>query len=165
LPFYAVVMAFPYLHMRLRGYRLRHLLMVQGILAVTMPVYLSGVLRALRMRDMKWEVSPKQSGSGLSILRAPQTYVFALALCVGSTIAWRLAERPGAALGWVTLFWLFFYTVSFGHFFFYARNPHDRGAESSDLPDSGEETGSPNNKEAETSSGISARAKVTMDKG
>ncbi|MBI5058193.1 glycosyltransferase [candidate division KSB1 bacterium] len=135
LPFYAVVMAFPYLHMRLRGYRLRHLLMVQGILAVTMPVYATGVLRALRKRDMKWDVSPKARGARINLLTSPQTYVFLAALAVGSVLAFRLGERPQAPLGWVALFWLFFYTISFGHFFFYAANPRADAALETDLPE------------------------------
>jgi cellulose synthase (UDP-forming) len=123
LPFYMVVMAFPYLHMRLRGYRLRHLLMVQGILAVSMPVYASGVLRALRGRDMLWEIVPKGKINRVALLRAPQSYVFLAVLAIGALIAARLTERPQAPLGWVALCWLFFYTISFGHFFFYAVNP------------------------------------------
>ncbi|MBU1984584.1 glycosyltransferase, partial [bacterium] len=46
-PFYVAVMLFPFIHMKLRGYSLRNLLLVQGILANTVPVYLNAITKVM----------------------------------------------------------------------------------------------------------------------
>lgn len=124
MPFYAMVVLFPYLHMRLRGYRIRHLLMVQGLLATNILLYAGGVLRAVFTHDMNWEVSPKAVKPQIKPLwKSPQTYVFFCVLVVGALLTKRLLEFPETPFGWIALFWLFLYSVTSAHFFIYVRNP------------------------------------------
>jgi cellulose synthase (UDP-forming) len=130
LPFYAMVALFPYIHMRLRGYRIRHLLMVQGLLATNVPLYASGVLRAIFSDDMNWEISPKSVKPRVkSLWKSAQTYIFAGMMVVGSLLTKRLIEFPQTPFGWIALFWLFVYSVTSAHYFIYVWNPAGRGSE------------------------------------
>lgn len=155
LPFYAIVALFPYLHMRLRGYRIRHLLMVQGLIATNMPVYLTGVIKAFLTHDMNWEVSPKSVKPKVKGLWAsPQTYVFLIMLLVGSLLTNRLIYFPKSPFGWIALFWLLLYCITSAHYFIFISNPQQK-------PNSGLSTGSYG--DTMTASSEPASAEVTAD--
>lgn len=119
-PLYAVIMLFPYVHMRLRGYPVRNLLMLQGLLSITIPVYVQSALRGILKKITFFEIAPKVfSKTRIKFWRAPQTYIFAGLMAAGGTILHLAVSYPAATFLWIILFWTFFYTVSFGHFFIF----------------------------------------------
>lgn len=120
-PLYAMVMLFPYANMRLRGYPLRNLVMLQGLLAVTIPVYLASALRGFFRGATFFEIAPKRLVvQRTSLLRAPQTYVMAALLVTGSLLTQVVSRTPLSTVAWVALLWTSIYTLSFGHFFIFA---------------------------------------------
>ncbi len=119
-PLYVAIMMFPFIHMKLRGYSLRNMLMVQGILANTVPVYLVAVVRGFLGKVPKFDVTPKSLNvSGIVAWRRPQTYIFLALLVVGSTLFHSIVNRVVSPVAWIVLFWCFFYTIAFGHFLIY----------------------------------------------
>jgi hypothetical protein len=120
-PLYAMVMLFPYVNMRMRGYPLRNLVMLQGLLSVTIPVYLKSALRGFFRGAKYFETSPKQVlAEQTPLLRAPQTYFMAFLLVAGSLLAQVVSGYPLSSVAWIALLWTFIYTLSFGHFFLFA---------------------------------------------
>ena len=120
-PLYAMVMLFPYVSMRLRGYPLRNLVMLQGLLAVTIPVYLTSALRGFFRGVTFFEIAPKQLiREHAPLFKAPQTYIMAALLVTGSLLTQAVFRHPLSSAAWVALLWTSIYTLSFGHFFIYA---------------------------------------------
>jgi hypothetical protein len=120
-PLYAMVMLFPYVNMRLRGYPLRNLVMLQGLLAITIPVYLTSALRGFFRGVTLFVIAPKQLiRERTPLLKAPQTYFMAALLVTGSLLTQVVSRTPLSSVAWVALLWTFIYTVSFGHFFIFA---------------------------------------------
>ena len=120
-PLYAMVMLFPYVNMRLRGYPLRNLVMLQGLLAITIPVYLTSALRGFFRGLTFFEIAPKQLIHEYTpLLKAPQSYVMAALLVAGSLLTQTVFRHPLSSAAWIALLWTFIYTVSFGHFFVFA---------------------------------------------
>jgi hypothetical protein len=116
---YAMVVAFPYLFLRLRGYRLRELVLVQGLLAVMAPVHLRAVFRALFRQPGRFEVTPKgRAPPGRSWWWAPQSWAVAALLAGGSVAVGALLERPAHHPG-VVSGWALFYGVCLGHYFLF----------------------------------------------
>ncbi|RPH95562.1 glycosyltransferase [candidate division KSB1 bacterium] len=139
-PLYAMIMLFPYVNMRMRGYPIRNLVMLQGLLAITIPVYLASALRGFFRRITEFEIAPKKLMAGrISFVKAPQTYLMLLLLAAGSVLGSGVVSNPGSAIMWIGLFWTFVYTLSFGHFFIFAYESYrllkDRGSEP-DAPES-----------------------------
>jgi cellulose synthase (UDP-forming) len=119
-PMYAAIMLFPYLHMHLRGYPVRCLIMLQGLLAVTVPVYLSSVFKAIARRITFFEVGPKSSQTtAMPMWKTPQTYVFLALVVAGSFLVEAVLSRAVSAVAWIAMFWTLFYTISFGHYFIF----------------------------------------------
>jgi len=120
-PLYAMVMLFPYVNMRLRGYPLRNLVMLQGLLAITIPVYLTSALRGFFRGVTFFEIAPKQLiREQASLFKAPQTYIMAALLVTGSLLTQTVFRYPLSSAAWIALLWTFIYTLSFGHFFIFA---------------------------------------------
>jgi cellulose synthase (UDP-forming) len=120
-PLYAMVLLFPYVHMRLRGYPLRNLIMLQGLLSITIPVYLASALRGLFKKITFFEIAPKLFlAEKLSLWRSPQTIIMIVLLSFGAFLTGVAAEARGASLSWILLGWTFLYTFSFGHYFLFA---------------------------------------------
>ncbi|MBW2254954.1 MAG: glycosyltransferase, partial [Deltaproteobacteria bacterium] len=116
-PLYLLVMLFPYLHMRLRGYPLRNLVLVQGLLAISIPLYLKAVVHGLVGGALRFDPSPK--GTTPAWWSAPQVWAFAALLVMGPVLARLAIEDPHATSTWVLLAWTVFYTVSLGHYFLF----------------------------------------------
>jgi cellulose synthase (UDP-forming) len=119
-PFYVVIMFFPYVNMRLRGYPLRNLVLVQGLVMITAPVVLKSIKRALfGTSKVHFVTSPKTAEPERGSLLAPQTIVFLALLITGSVIGRHVWADPQNFLTWILLLWIFVHTVSLSHFFIY----------------------------------------------
>jgi cellulose synthase (UDP-forming) len=120
-PFYAAVMLFPYVHMRLRGYPVRNLVMLQGLLSITFPIYAFSVLRGLFKRITFFEIAPKRFVMKRQPLwGAPQTLIILALALTGTLLAHRVTNEPWSSVAWIALFWAFFYTICVGHYFIFA---------------------------------------------
>ncbi|MBK6765586.1 MAG: glycosyltransferase [bacterium] len=119
-PLYIAVALFPYVHMRLRGYSLRNLVLLQGLLANTIPVYITSVLKGL-WKDIKiFEIAPKKAMNlHKSFWRTPQGYIFVALIAVGGLLFHMSRTETVALFVHVLLFWTFMYTISFAHFFIF----------------------------------------------
>jgi cellulose synthase (UDP-forming) len=125
-PLYLGVLFFPYLNMRLRGYPLRHMMLVQGLVSISGPVFLRGVRQALfsGASTQLWVSTPKVLRSGTMspqrILLTPQSAAFAGFTVAGSVLwSWTIAGRAGI-VPWIVGFWAFVHALSLGHFFIFA---------------------------------------------
>jgi len=119
-PLYAAVMLFPYLHMKLRGYSMRNLLMVQGIMANTVPVYLNAVFRALWGKLPSFDVTPRSRRTkGIVVWRRPQPYILLGLTLAGALLFVSTVTHAVSPVTWIVLFWSFFYAVAFGHLLIY----------------------------------------------
>lgn len=120
-PLYAMIMLFPYVNMRMRGYPIRNLLMLQGLLAITIPVYLHSAMKGFFKGVTVFEIAPKKLlAVRTNLWKSPQTYVMAALLVVGSWLVQVVTRYPLSSVAWISLFWVFMYTVSFGHFFIFS---------------------------------------------
>lgn len=119
-PLYVAVALFPYVHMRLRGYSLRNLVLLQGLLANTIPVYVTSVIRGL-WKDVKlFEIAPKRAMNlHRPFWKTPQTYIFALLILTGGLLFHMTRTESVAPFVYILLFWTFMYTISFAHFFIF----------------------------------------------
>ena len=94
-PFYAVVMLYPYVHMRMRGYPFRNLMMVQGLLAVTLPVYVVSVVKGLFTDQTFFEIASKKLSADMKArLLGPQAIVLLAALAAGSLLTHNILTQP-----------------------------------------------------------------------
>jgi cellulose synthase (UDP-forming) len=118
-PFYVTIMLFPYVNMRMRGYPLRNLVMLQGLLAVTVPVYVTSVIKGLVTRFTFFEIAPKGRVAKRHSLLGPQSLIFGILLISGCLLTVNVVNSPGSSVAWIVLFWTFFYTLSFGHYFIF----------------------------------------------
>jgi hypothetical protein len=120
-PLYAVAMMFPYVHMRLRGYALRNLVALQGLLACTLPIYISSVLLGLFRSSREFKITPKQSvGEVSSIWNRPQPYVFFVLLATGSIIFDQLLSQRAVSFAWILMVWMYIWSLSASHIFIFA---------------------------------------------
>ncbi len=116
-PFYLTVMLFPYVNMRMRGYPLRNLVMLQGLLAITIPVYIGSVLKGLFTRFTFFVIAPKGLVGKRPALVGPQAVMFLIFAAAGCLLTLNVMRNAGSSVAWIVLFWTFFYTVSLGHYF------------------------------------------------
>lgn len=119
-PFYAVVMLFPYVNMRMRGYFVRNLLMLQGLLAITAPVYIASVFKGVFRRIRRFDIAPKGQSASRRKRLGPQVFVLAALVVCGGLLALRVKAVPGSSVAWIALFWTFFYAFSFSHYFIFS---------------------------------------------
>jgi len=121
-PLYAVAMMFPYVHMRLRGYALRNLSMLQGLLACTMPIYVASVIKGLLRATRTFEITPKKkvSKEKFSIWNRPQPFICFLLLVAGALLFDELLTQRVATFAWVLMLWMFIWTLSASHIFLFA---------------------------------------------
>jgi len=119
-PLYITVALFPYVHMRLRGYSLRNLVLLQGLLANTIPVYVSSVIKGL-WKDVKlFEIAPKRAMNlHRPFWKTPQSYIFVALILTGGLLFHMTRTENVATFVYVLLFWTFLYTISFAHFFIF----------------------------------------------
>lgn len=119
-PLYAAVALFPYVHMRLRGYSLRNLVLLQGLLANTIPVYIASVLKGL-WKDLRWfEIAPKKAMNlHKAFWKTPQSYIFLLLITAGGSLFHMARTEHVALFVYILLFWTFIYTLSYAHFFLF----------------------------------------------
>lgn len=119
-PLYIAVALFPYVHMRLRGYSLRNLVLLQGLLANTIPVYVSSVLRGIFGNVRIFVPAPKKAMHVHKPFWAtPQSYIFAALIATGGLLFHMARTEPVAPFVYVLFFWTFMYTISFAHFFIF----------------------------------------------
>lgn len=120
-PLYAVAMMFPYVHMRLRGYALRNLAMLQGLLACTMPIYVGSVLKGLLTSNRVFEITPKQAvKSTFSIWSRPQPFIFLVLLTSGALLFDELLSHAAITFAWILMMWMFIWSLSASHIFIFA---------------------------------------------
>lgn len=119
-PLYVAVALFPYVHMRLRGYSIRNLVLLQGLLANTIPVYVASVLKGI-WKDVKFfEIAPKKAMNlHRAFWKTPQVYIFAALIVVGGLLFHMTRTENVALFVYILLFWTFIYTLSFAHFFIF----------------------------------------------
>jgi hypothetical protein len=117
-PFYAAVMLFPYVNMRLRGYPVCNLVMMQGLLSITFPIYAISVLRGILKKVTFFEVMPKGiSSKHFSIWKSPQTMIMIILFATGSLLTYRVVSVSWSSVACIALFGAYFYTISLGHYF------------------------------------------------
>ncbi len=121
-PLYALVMLFPYVHMWLRGYALRDLLLVQGLLAVSVPVYARAVGVALWGGKASFVPTPRAVASTRRPgWRSPPVWSLCALIVVGAALASRAADSASMGATVATLAWTFAATVSAGHYLLFTR--------------------------------------------
>ncbi|MCB1060793.1 MAG: glycosyltransferase [Calditrichaeota bacterium] len=119
-PLYVAVALFPYVHMRLRGYAIRNLVLLQGLLANTVPVYVASVLRGLWRDEKFFQIAPKKAMNlHRAFWKTPQSYIFAALVVVGGLLFHMTRTENVATFVYILLFWTFVYTLSFAHFFIF----------------------------------------------
>jgi cellulose synthase (UDP-forming) len=117
-PLYGAVMFFPYLHMRMRGYPFSGLILLQGLLSITVQVYLASVFKALLKGVKVFEVGTKTAKTtAISLWKTPQTYVFGFLILCGSVLLENLISHRVGPVVWIPFLWTLVYTMSFGHYF------------------------------------------------
>ena len=120
-PLYLLAMLFPYLHMWLRGYALRDLLLVQGLLAVSVPIYARAVAAALLGRPATFTPTPRAPSTGTSQWwRQPPVLSLAILLVLGPILLHRALVALPAPMPWAPVAWVALATVSVGHFFLFS---------------------------------------------
>jgi cellulose synthase/poly-beta-1,6-N-acetylglucosamine synthase-like glycosyltransferase len=124
-PLYIVVMFFPYLNMRLRGYPLRNMMLVQALMAVSAPVYLRGIRQAVFSKKPITFITTRKAHQSelknrLHLIIAPQTISFAVFFLTGTLVMQRCLEGPVSPIAWIIVFWTFIHTVSLGHYFLFS---------------------------------------------
>jgi cellulose synthase (UDP-forming) len=122
-PLYFLAAFFPYINMKLRGYRLRNLFLVQSLLVLSAPEYIKGVRDAYfnRLPDL-FAITAKTTGANSgnnSLLRTPQLYAFFLFVIGGAIMSSLVASNPSNCLMWIILCWLYVNSVCLGHLFIF----------------------------------------------
>jgi hypothetical protein len=114
---YGTVMLFPYINMRLRGYSLRNLLLLNGLLALTSSCCLSGVIKGLRVQPSigNSENIYKRFGER-NIWLSLRPYIFIGLLVCGSLALRETISHPTSPYPWILLVLLFNYSIFMGHF-------------------------------------------------
>ena len=128
-PLYLVVIFFPYFNMGLRGYPLRNLILLHGLVSITSPVYLTGVRRALfDSANAPFESSTKiavpQQASHGPLIRTPQAIAFFIFLGAGSLLVHRGVTTSASFVVWILVFWMFIHSLSLSHFFLFRFESH-----------------------------------------
>jgi len=119
-PLYIAVALFPYVHMRLRGYSLRNLVLLQGLLANTIPIYVTSVIKGIWSSARIFDIAPKKAGTlHRPLWRTPQAYIFVALLATGGALFHMTRTEAAAIFVFVLLFWTFLYTISYAHFFIF----------------------------------------------
>lgn len=119
-PLYVAVALFPYVHMRLRGYSIRNLVLLQGLLANTIPVYVTSVIKGLWKNVKLFEIAPKKAMNlHKPFWRTPQSYIFVILVLTGGLLFHMVRTENIAPFVYILLFWTFMYTISFAHFFIF----------------------------------------------
>jgi cellulose synthase/poly-beta-1,6-N-acetylglucosamine synthase-like glycosyltransferase len=114
---YGMMVLFPYVNMRLRGYSVRNLLLLNGLLALTASCYLSGVIRGL-----SGELSTNNSERARkhffekNIWLSMRPYIFLGLLACGSFALRETISHPTSPYPWILLVWLFNFSIFAGHF-------------------------------------------------
>jgi cellulose synthase (UDP-forming) len=127
-PVYAFVMLFPYVNMRLRGYPLRNMIMVQGLMASTAPVLPRAALRALMHGSpMYFQGSRSTQPAPREKFSSPQMAVLLVLLVTGSFLGSHVWHHPTSRLTWLLLFWTYVHTIAIAHFvIFFAQGSENR---------------------------------------
>jgi cellulose synthase (UDP-forming) len=122
-PFYVLAAFFPYVNMKLRGYRVRNMLLVQSLLILSAPEYIKGVRDAFFNRlPASFTVTEKTAGTNARnrpLFLMPQFYTFLVLVLTGAMMAHLVAMTPSNYVMWIILFWLFMNSVSLGHLFIF----------------------------------------------
>lgn len=121
-PLFIIVAFFPYVNMRLRGYPLRNLVLLQGLVSITGPIYLKGVRRALFRREQAvFESSAKtlrrQAAAGVLLVRTPQALAFLFFLGAGTLLLHQGVTAAPSVVRWILVFWMFVHSLSLSHLF------------------------------------------------
>ncbi len=120
-PFYVLTSFFPYLNMKLRGYRLRNMFLVQSLLILSAPEYAKGVKDAFFNRlPGLFAVTTKtrDSGGGSKHLwQLPQFHALLLFMGSGTIMTHLLFQTPSNYILWIIVFWLFVNSICLGHLF------------------------------------------------
>jgi len=123
-PIYFIALLFPYFNMVPRGYPVRNLILTQGLVSITSPIYLRGIMEAMWGGSKVFlgtsaESQPRRDQGVLSLLVARQAigfYVFTAAGSFCLSMAFQHAEDP---VPWILTCWFFINAVSLGHFFLF----------------------------------------------
>ena len=122
-PLYVLASFFPYLNMKLRGYRLRNMFLVQSLLILSAPEYIRGVKDAIfRRRPGGFAVTAKtheDERSGKHFFKLPQFHALTLFIISGSTMTHLLGRNPSNYVLWILVFWLFVNSICLGHLFLF----------------------------------------------
>ena len=123
-PIYFIALLFPYFNMVPRGYPVRNMILTQGLVSITSPIYLRGIRQAL------WGGSKVFLGTSaenqvmrdqgvLSLLVAQQAVGFYVFTAAGSFCFSMAFQHPEDPVPWILTSWFFINAVSLGHFFLF----------------------------------------------
>jgi cellulose synthase (UDP-forming) len=122
-PFYVISSFFPYLNMKLRGYRLRNMFLVQSLLILSAPAYIKGVKDAFFHRlPGLFAITTKTPGHGRPrklLFQLPQFYGLLLFLTTGTIMTHLLFRDPSNFVMWIIVFWLFVNSICLSHLFIF----------------------------------------------
>jgi len=112
-----MVMLFPYFNMGLRGYSVRNLLLLHGLLSMTTSCHLSGVMNGLVWcsgDDRSFSVHGRFRERSIWLSLHP--YVFLGFMAAGSLSLRQTLMHPTNPYLWVVLLWLFGYSILAGQY-------------------------------------------------
>jgi cellulose synthase (UDP-forming) len=114
---YALTVLFPLANMRMRGYSLSNLLLVQGLMASTSPMLSGVVVKALLFGSRKDFQGSRIVGSSRALTLVPQVPMFLILLLTGSILGRYVWSDPTSYVMWVLLFWTFVHCLAIAHYF------------------------------------------------
>ena len=122
-PLYFIVLLFPYVNMVLRGYPVRNMVLTQGLVSITSPIYMQGIKQALWGGSHVFLGTSAKDRASLgqsrpSLLFAPQAFGFYVFTVGGSFFLSVAFAHPENPIPWILVFWCFIHALSLGHFFF-----------------------------------------------
>jgi cellulose synthase (UDP-forming) len=121
-PLYVLTTFFPYINMKLRGYRLRNMVLVQSLLVLSAGEYIKGVRDALFDRGPGFVTTGKiltNKNRGRPIFLMTQTYAFLAFVVTGALVSGHMVANSTSGLSWIMLFWLGVNSVCLGHVFIF----------------------------------------------
>jgi cellulose synthase/poly-beta-1,6-N-acetylglucosamine synthase-like glycosyltransferase len=114
---YGMIVLFPYINMRLRGYSVRNLLLLNGLLSLSASCYFSGVIKGFsgKLRNGTSQNTYKRFGER-NVWLSLRPYIFIGLLVCGSLALRGTISHPTSPYPWILLAWLFNYSIFTGHF-------------------------------------------------
>lgn len=119
---YGMVVLFSYVNMSLRGYSVRNLLLLNGLLALSPSCYLFGVIKGFRKTTGTNSKKDTYKRFGeQSVWLSLHPYLFLGLLACGSFALREVMSHPTSPYLWILLVWIFNFSIFTGQFFIFNR--------------------------------------------